>query len=351
MPRDTARSLIGWLAHGVWWKLRREWLPAATAHFRFLRSPNQLLSIWPEREIALGARVALFAHFHRRGAVYDHVLHYVSELAANGFSVIFVSNSGRLAPDAVDRLRPLCAAVLVRRNIGYDFGAWREAIELLGLPRPNTDMVVLANDSVYGPLLPIGETLGRIDFDQSAVWGLTESWQMGYHLQSYFLAFGPRALHNPAWARFWQAVRPAPSKHWVIRQYELGLSQAMIRAGFDCKAVWSYDELTGGIDPDLFSVSGEEDDREPDPLVVARARHTRQIRSRVVERVPLNPTSDLWRQLLQKRYPFIKRELLRDNPTFIPDISEWREIISEWPKSDLDSILMDLKRTLRNRTP
>jgi lipopolysaccharide biosynthesis protein len=335
---------------GVARKLRAEVVPALTSSMRYLRSPHQLVSAWPPGAIEPGPRVVIFAHFHSRGAVHEHVMHYLTSLAEAGLSVVFVSNSGRLEPDALARVRAVCDAVLVRRNIGYDFGAWREALDHLGLPRPDTEMILLANDSVYGPLQPLDTILERIRLDEAPFWGLTESWQMGYHLQSYFLAFGPRALQSEAWARFWRQVRPAPSKHWVIRHYELGLSQAMIGAGFDCKAVWPYESLIKDLDMALFADEANEE-KDRDPLLAARLQHASQIRTSSVGRVPLNPTSDLWRQLLRGRYPFIKRELLRDNPTRIADIADWQSIASETASRDLSPILLDLKRTLRNRAP
>lgn len=300
------------LARGIRHVMRQRVIPASSAWTRFLRSPQQLVSGWPDKQAALGPRVVLFAHFDPAGVVREHTLGYVTELAANGFSVVFVSNSRQLQSGAVVRLRRLCAAILVRRNVGYDFGAWREALEWLGLPRPNTEMLVLANDSVYGPLHPLRETMERIQVGEAQVWGLTESWQIGYHLQSYFLAFGPSVLHSAAWRRFWSAVRPAPSKQWVIRHFEVGLTRAMVRAGFTCKAVWDC--------RDLCCVAG----RKPPSAC--------------------NPTSDFWRQLLRIRFPFIKRELLRDNPTRVPDVGDWRAVAKETGALDLDPILIDLAR-------
>ncbi len=40
-------------------------------------------------------------------------------------------------------LQEICAAVIVRRNIGYDFGAWRDALDFLGLPRAETEEIIL----------------------------------------------------------------------------------------------------------------------------------------------------------------------------------------------------------------
>ena len=327
MPAGTDRRRVARLGRGVLRIVRQQLIPTLTAGIRFLRSRRQLVSCWPEDMVPLGPDVVVFAHFDRRGAVQEHVMHYLIGLHETGLSVIFVSNSGQLLPEAVARLRPLCAAILVRRNIGYDFGAWREAIERLTLPRPQTEMLVLANDSVYGPLHPLQETFDRIRFNEAPVWGLTESWQIGYHLQSYFLAFDNRVLCSPAWRRFWAGVRPAPSKHWLIRHYEVGLTQAMTRAGFPCKAIWPHELLARN--------------RNDDPASAWSRRTNRFGRA---ARRPLNPTSDLWRPLLQCGFPFIKRELLRDNPTEVPDIADWQAVTAALTTTDLSPILRDLER-------
>ena len=60
----------------------------------------------------------------------------------------------------------------------------------LGLPAADTECLVIANDSVYGPFGPLGPLLSRMDFGAADAWGMTETWQIRYHLQSYFVAFG-----------------------------------------------------------------------------------------------------------------------------------------------------------------
>jgi hypothetical protein len=317
----------------------------------FLRSPHQLLRSWPEGDIALGPLVALFVHFDRRGRVRPYVLQYVAALQQCGFSVVFVTNSGRLRDDSVAALRKLCACILIRRNIGYDFAAWREGLDFLRLPRDNTDMVLIANDSVYGPLRPLDPILAQIDFDRADIWGATESWQTRYHLQSYFLIAGRKALTSEAWRTFWRTVRPVQSKHWVIRHYEVGLTQALIRGGMRCAAIWRYTELIGNVEPSLIGRAGDGDALANDPSLTARRSHAGRIRQGAVARRPLNPTSDLWRQLLLAGYPFLKRELLRENPTGVLDIAEWRDEVKDKLGSETELIDADLKEVLRNRAP
>ena len=326
----------------------------------FCRSQHQLVSAPPSKGAELGSKVALFAHFDRSCAVRNHVLTYLNALKDAGFSVVCVTNSGSLLPAARERLQSCCAAVLVRRNIGYDFGAWREALEQLALPRSNTTMLLLANDSVYGPLAPLNELCRRVDFVTADIWGAAESWQTRYHLQSYFLLIGDTVLRSAAWQRFWSRIRPVPSKHWIVRHYEVGLSQLLLSAGFRCEALWPYSHLIADVDPLLLNSSsrnegGDLEDR--DPVIRARQAHARHVREANVRQRPLNPTTDLWRQLLRAGFPFVKRELLRDNPTRVRDVVDWRDEIACCQTHDRRAAALvldierDLQRTIRNRAP
>ena len=315
------------------------------------RSPKRLVHRWPEGEMALGPKVCVYVHWDGAGEVRDHVMHHVRSLAQAGLSVVFVTNAGFLRPAAMAALQEVCAGVLIRSNVGYDFGAWREGFEIVQLPRPNTEMVVMANDSVYGPPRPLHDLLDQIDFKEADFWGCTDSWQTRYHLQSYLVAFSPRVVASEAWRKFWDTVRPTWSKAWLIRLYEIGLTQALLRAGFTCRAIWPYQSLIKDLDPELLIDFAEGGPNLADPAVRARQYHTRHIRNTVMLRIPLNPTSDLWRQLMRARFPFIKRELLRDNPSRVPDVADWREQATAQCATNLGAIERDLQRTLRDRAP
>lgn len=346
-----ARALIGHALHRSLSFMRYRVLPQVGHEVMRHRSPNQIVHRWPEGEIPLGPRVCIYVHWDGAGDVRDHVLHHLRSLAAAGASIVFVTNAGRLRPAAMEAVKLVCAGVIVRRNVGYDFGAWREGIEQAALPRPNTAMVLIANDSVYGPVRPLHDLLSRIDFGAADVWACTESWQSRYHLQSYLMAFSPRVVASEAWRGFWASVRPTWAKVWLIRLYEVGLTQQLLKAGFACRAIWPYQDLVRDIDEDMLTDFKEGGPNLADPAVRSRQHHARWVRAHMVNRTPMNPTSDLWRQLLAAGFPFIKRELLRDNPTHVSDVADWRDVALEHHASDLAPIERDLQRTLKNRAP
>jgi hypothetical protein len=333
-------------ASEVWNKLANEAWPQLTSLVGFVRRRRRACYIWPEAPIPLAAKVAILVHFERKGWLRPDLINYLLDLGRAGFSVIFVSNSG-VGNKQISQLQDHCAAIVFRKNSGYDFCAWREAMEIFSIPNQDTQQLLLVNDSVYGPLLPLGPVLEKIDFRVADFWGMTESWQHRYHLQSYFLVAGPKAMASKAWKEFWSHVRPAPSKHFIIRKYEIGLTQDLLEDGLICQALWTYRDLISWVTEDVRN--------EPTCLTSlrrSRTRHKTRLFRAISNCEPLNPTSDLWRPLMETGFPFIKRELLRDNPGRVSDLAEWRLIASRlFSRPVLEAVEQDLARTLRNRTP
>ncbi len=242
-----------------------------------------MLSIRPGSQASLGSKVAILCHFDASGKMGRNVLSYLAELHACNFSLVLVSNSPLPKAALVD-LQRICGTILERPNSGRDFGAWQQAMTMLGLPRPQTECLLLVNDSVYGPFAPLRKTLDRIDFRHAEIWGMTESSEIRHHLQSYFLAFGPAALRSRVWRDFWQSFQSVSSRKATIRHGEIGLARRLEQAGLRSAALFPFTPVSSS-----------------------------------------NPCIARWRELLAAGYPFLKRELLRDNPTADPAVATWRE--------------------------
>lgn len=251
---------------------------------------------------SLGPDVAILCHYDRDGAIRTDTLRYLREVRDAGFSVVIVSNGGTLRSGA--SVTELGGVALSRRNLGLDFGAWRMAMHALGLPRPDTNRILLINDSVYGPVAPLAPLLDRMTAEGADLWGLTESHERDWHLQSYFLlAHGP-LIHSDMWRQFWRGVVPLPFKRWMVGRYEIGLSRRTAAAGFRARALFPYAAIV------------------PDGSIA-------------------NPTLGAWRALLDAGFPFLKRELLRDNPTGVTGLDTWQALVSPAYAAEIDA---DLRR-------
>lgn len=167
---------------------------------------------------------------------------------------------------------PESTIVLRRQNVGYDFGTWSAMLEALPSVR-TADHVLLTNDSMVGPFTPIADLLRRAEASNAGLVGLTDSFQLGHSIQSYFVLFNGKILDNPEWRYFFRSVRPQRSKMEVVARYEMQLARAAVQGAFG----WEV----------LF------------PSTALRAAHT-------------NPTLSQWKELLELGFPFIKRTIFAD---------------------------------------
>lgn len=321
----------------------------------FLRSYARLRSDyveerWPgARDLNTADRIAIFSHFDPRGNIHDFVRYYLREIHETGYTIVFVSNAPRLRPADVEWLSPFCGAILRRKNVGLDFGGFKDGIAAVPEPRQR-DAVLLANDSVYGPLFDLRQIVARMDLSEADVWSITDSWDRRFHLQSFFLLFGRRALASDAFDRFWAGVRFVQAKYWVISRYEIGLTRAMLAAGLRCRALFPYRAAAAG-----FAEAVREAKRE-EPTTKSGAFEAREneFRLRVLDAIdagiPLNGSHFFWEYLiLALGCPFIKRELLRKNPARIPGLPRWEDVIRSVSPYDTDLIVRHLEVSMRNR--
>jgi lipopolysaccharide biosynthesis protein len=92
--------------------------------------------------------LCIFAHYDHDDRVDPYVMNYLEAIKACGFEIVFVTPSALQQTD-VEQLRLICGDVILRANVGHDFGSWAT-----GLQRHRERVrgrLLLANDSVYGP--------------------------------------------------------------------------------------------------------------------------------------------------------------------------------------------------------
>ena len=306
---------------------------------------NYVVERWAgDRSFAGARRIAIFVHYDRRGRVHDYVIYYLKALVEAGFEIIFVSNSPRVFRKNVPTIRPICSLILRRKNIGYDFGAYKDGF--FAIPDPTQlDALIFANDSAYGPFSNLAALLARCD-DSAAIWGITDSWDIRFHLQSYFLLCKREALTNPWMVAFWRKARYFQSKRVVVRRYEVRLTQEAIRAGLRCAALFPHRRVVEALSSAVLN------DKllERDGISDQHRAFLRRVYEAIDRGAPVNTTHFFWDYLIgELGCPFLKRELLAANPMHVPFLNQWRRIIENTTDYDTDLIAQHLEATIRNR--
>lgn len=269
----------------------------------------EIQRVEPGRAPAAGASLALYLHWSPDGRVSAMVREQLALWRAQGFAVVFVTNSAP-PPEDWDAVGADCALRLQRANVGRDFGAWRDAaaiaMQRLGTPGE----LLLANDSVLGPFLPLDPLVAAWRAGGEGIFGMTESWGGGPHLQSYaLLARGaaPVALL----ARHLAEFQDSRSKWRVVQQGEIGLAARARAAGLRMAALFGYARLIAEVDEATRGTLG--------PRFADAA---------ALQRYPLNPCHHLWRVLVERMgFPWLKTELVRRNPGRLPGVERWEELV------------------------
>ncbi len=176
-------------------------------------------------------RLAIVACHSDGGRIFQYHRLLLDDLRAQGIATVLVRNGGENVERFVDATRNLADLVIVRDNTGMDFSAWVSALAHVDIKLDALDELVFMNDSVVGPLFPLKEAMTKMSASPCDFWGMTDSWQFGYHLQSYFLCFKRSALQSHALGEFLRSYPHPTSKDAIIRCGEIGLSRALIEAG------------------------------------------------------------------------------------------------------------------------
>jgi len=288
--------------------------------------------------------LAIFVQFDKDSVIHGFVLNYLDELAKAGRRIIFITNSPKFPDKEREKLQGKVDKILWRHNKGYDFGAYADGIKSVG-DVTKLDSILLCNDSVYGPVFPLGPIFEQMPATKADIWALTDSWDTRHHLQSYFLLFHKQAIANPFFSKHWQKYVHVQSKSWVIRKHEIGITTDARRAGLSTKALFRYRELLASFIKQINDTKILKNENFP-------SSH-RKILEHILEHAqhgaPLNSSHFFWDQLILAGYPFIKREVLQGNPMNLPSLYKWQQLLQAASAYDTELINDHLETAMRGR--
>jgi lipopolysaccharide biosynthesis protein len=262
-------------------------------------------------------QVCLFVHYNIGGGTHveQYVFDYLKELEEIGFQTFVISNSAINAEykQSLSEKIKNCT-VLERENKGIDFGAWKWAIAQKLIPE-DTDYLLLANDSVFGPLFPLEPIFQAMQSNQKIdFWGLTDSYERGtWHLQSYFLYLPKRVFTSAAFKKVFESNFHELDKLTIIKNGEIQLSKSLTDKGFKGAAYFPYTEV------DATGLMAH------------------------------NPTHYYWDILIEKfKFPFIKRDLIMQNAEHIASVGKVFYLLEKETNYKLDNIKQAIVNFLKS---
>jgi rhamnosyltransferase len=190
-------------------------------------------------------RTAIYAFYDQDGIVDRYVIYLLEKLIEYIDALIIVVN-GDLNEEGERLLSGLTEHVLRRDNDGFDIWAYKTGMEYLGWEKlSENDELLLINNSLMGPVLPLSEmfdTMGEKDLD---FWGLskylysendfTKCNPYGYipeHVQSFFMVFTKRFLAQKDLWDYWDNLPKLESFLEAVGRHETCFTKYFADKGY-----------------------------------------------------------------------------------------------------------------------
>ena len=274
-------------------------------------------------------RALILAHYDPDGIVDPYVLYSLQKYRRAFEHITIVSVSADCLPPNHENL---VDTFIRRENIGYDFYSWKVGFERLA-DKDKFFEVVFVNDSIYGPLFDIEHVLLANNIKEADLWGLTTSFQINSHIQSFFFAMRHSLLRSNAALEYWNSVHALADKASVIYQYELKLAAHFRDRGWRTETIYT----NGNAKRSVWEMIRSD-------INIARPRSSARYVYHNLKSKNQNPTHYLWRSVIDAGVPFVKAEVFRINPLGL-QLEPIRNYIVENTLYPFDLVSAHVRRT------
>ena len=186
-------------------------------------------------------RLFLLAAYDRNSQVGPALTRYAEALSRHGDVIAVMDNE--CSESQLERLTPYTVHTEAHRHEEYDFGSYKRAFNWAKshLRLEDYTHLYLVNDSVYGPLRPLGDYLGRMEGnrDCGASAMVLNPHRQAPHLQSWFICLHKEVFTSQWFADFLASVKKLGSKEDVCVEYETGLTGLLSSHGIRYSALWT----------------------------------------------------------------------------------------------------------------
>ena len=200
-------------------------------------------------------RVALFVGFHKSDFIPFSNIQYLKNLIDCSFTIVYIHN-GKLNQEVRQTLTDMGCYVICRKNIGQDFGGWKDVLFLLRKYKLDNllNWILLCNDSNF--CLEGNNSENFVKRFKSALSSVNKpdflaanvNFEVHLHYQSYFLCFSRKVFQNKRFLKFWKDYKPITNRYYAINKGEVEMSRKVLKK-FKPKVLYPSYELG----PEIFN--------------------------------------------------------------------------------------------------
>lgn len=175
-------------------------------------------------------RITLFVGYNNTKNVPDYVVYWVKKLSEISDVFYFCDND----VSNID-LTPLDPYVLYKggtRHQKYDFGSWDKLFDIIGDNLGSYDQLLLINDSTYGPFYSLSFVFDSMLSKNIDFWGMSKSYEINPHLQSFFLVFNRNVFINPKFRNYFRSDKLKLTYEECVTFFEVPLLTYLESLGY-----------------------------------------------------------------------------------------------------------------------
>jgi hypothetical protein len=267
-------------------------------------------------DVEFNGKLCIFCSFALSG-IKSSTWNYLHDLKQNGFSIHLVSTAPLSECDLV-RLKELCYKITQKENFGTDFSCFK--ISILEHYKI-AESILLANDSVIGPLFALREVFEEMENVKCDFWGMTDYIPFNekkiHHIASFFIFFKQNVIKDRSFLDFWKNFKPSSSRKKNVYFGEFKINEVLVKAGFKFESYVNSSKML-----DLIEKLGV-NELFDDLLLEIHQSRLKPFKKGILD---ISNKEDLKTFILMQnkhkqnlmlikyfRYPFIKKDILQKN--------------------------------------
>lgn len=179
------------------------------------------------------SRVGIYSFFDKQGIVDRYVECFLEDFKKNVKELIVVCN-GTLTASERKKFVKYADKVIERENKGFDIWGYKCGFDYYGWEKLcNYDEIVVANNTLMGPVYPFSEMFSEMAERDLDFWGITKHYsfdfdpfgcnEYGYipdHIQSYFVVFRKAFVASKDFQEYWDNLPELNSYDDAVGKHE-----------------------------------------------------------------------------------------------------------------------------------
>ena len=286
----------------------------------FASRKSQVISVAGHQQLKDELPIIIYVHYSSQNIVSEREKQALLALQNIGFQTCLVMNVNKNGPTigySVEKHRQFFDVLCLRKNFGYDLGAYRDILKFLWTQtKSNGKQIYFMNNSMIWFPEKIKSYFKQLQGLEADIVAASVSNQYVEHIQTYL--FGAKTEGGVLAIQNWLfAVKNWRLKRTVVARGELGTS-GILRSNLRVATFPSDSLVKVNALRKLTDASSASKNRSSEGTLKRLQRN----QEFAFAGVPFNPSHAFWLEKLEAGSPGIKIDLIKSNPSGIQDYSD-----------------------------